>query len=306
MMSTMENDFSQESRIKATQGPAYSTGNRNLFFPNAPTLYVEGHTDKVFWEKFILKDYCNHVKLTDPRGRSHVARAVKQANENRQNGGGPVLGVVDRDMGAGDLATIPNLFFYDEDDLEIMIIKSEAFEDTLKTIFIDVHWGQLGEIRKRLLDACSISGKLRLFFSKNKKSLKLDGSPSLEHILCQSISFDPLEVKINNLLKLVIESNPKCFIKTDIYSIEESLKLFLKGSAKNNYCRGHDAVEILRCFIKNGPWQVQGNRRNISHEDLHNYIFLPFQWPHFEPTKIKKKIIEWVDVNKIQRLFRFT
>jgi hypothetical protein len=302
----MENEFSKERRSEESQGPAYSTGNRNLFFPNTPTLYVEGHSDKYVLEKFILKDYHHHVKIPNPSGRAHVAKIVKQANVNRQKGGGPVLGIVDRDMEAGDLLGEANLFFYDEDDLEIMIIKSESFEDTLKVIFTDEHWSDFADLRDKLLAASEVVGKLRLFFAINQNSFKLDGSPTFKNALVQSISFDPLNIKINNLFNFVIDSNPKCFRKIERQFVEKCFACFLIESSKANYHRGHDAVEILRCFIKSDTWQVQGNRKNISHRDLHDCLLLPFQWPHFETTEIRRQMIEWMATNKIQRFFRYS
>jgi hypothetical protein len=184
----MENDFSQESRIKATQGPAYSTGNRNLFFPNAPTIYVEGECDHLVLSRFMDECHVQNIQIPphetkSRKGRGHrewVADAVRQGNANRETGGGPVIGIIDRDLGAGDLTRIQNLYFYDNDDLEIMIISSKGFKSALRLIFPREKC-EMGtdSLRSELLDAAGVFGNVRIFF-KNQRELKLRRSPAMK------------------------------------------------------------------------------------------------------------------------------
>ncbi len=318
MMSTMENDFSQESRIKATQGPAYSTGNRNLFFPNAPTIYVEGESDHLVLSRFIDECHVQNIQipphkaeLRKRRGhRQWVADAVRQGNENRQTGGGPVIGIIDRDMGAGNLAGTENLYFYDHDDLEIMIINSNAFNSALRFIF-PRNTCQTGanNLRSELLDATTVFGCVRVFFLKNQHVLRLGRCPAIRveelDIRKSIVSYNPLQISSGKLLELIIDKNTDAFSGISLKSVEGCFQNFQSSNPSVTYRRGHDAVEILCCFIRFGPWQPLGNITEISRRTVHDYLLSSFQWHDFKPTRIRKNALIWANENKIPTFFRY-
>jgi hypothetical protein len=311
----MENNFRQESRTAATQGPAYSNGNRNLFFPNAPTIYVEGDSDRIVLSTVLADHHSRNIQIP-PRAedvrkiKSHrewVAQAVSQGHTNRQYGGGPVLGIVDRDSGAQHIAAIENLYFYDDEDLEIMIINSKAFDTALRYIFVYEDALDMAEwLRNQILEAAKLLGNIRIFILTCQASLRLKQTPSINRVNLDGVfqSYSPVTLSEQAVLNSIVAQNASSFSGVDNREVWDFYKKFLETHRNLVYRRGHDAVEILRCFIKNSSRRVLGEKRNITHDALHDLLVRGFNWEHFKPTKIRKNMQQWARRNNLPTLFR--
>ena len=136
-------------------------------------LIVEGHSDKLIYERLVNKQ---EVRVTIASGKNNAIKALsileKEDNFRR------VVAVIDADFSRIE-QQIPdsnNLFLTDEHDLEMMLIKSAAFDKLLKERGSEEKIKAFTEdIRETLLKLGQEIGKLRWLSLRNKLDLKFEG-----------------------------------------------------------------------------------------------------------------------------------
>ena len=168
-------------------------------------LIVEGHSDKLIYERLVNKQ---EVRVTIASGKNNAIKALSiLEKENFCR----VFAVIDADFSRIE-QQIPhsnNLFLTDEHDLEMMLIKSAAFDKLLKERESEEKIKAFTEdIRETLLKLGQEIGKLRWLSLRNKLDLKFEGLNFKNFIDKEklSINIDKLIISIkNNSQKLSLD-----------------------------------------------------------------------------------------------------
>jgi len=246
-------------------------------------LIVEGHSDKLIYERLVNKQ---EVRVTIASGKNNAIKALsileKEDNFRR------VVAVIDADFSRIE-QQIPdsnNLFLTDEHDLEMMLIKSAAFDKLLKERGSEEKIKAFTEdIRETLLKLGQEIGKLRWLSLRNKLDLKFEGLNFKNFIDKEnlSINIDKLIISIkNNSQKPSLDEQQ---IKQDLSVISD------ENHDPWQLCCGHDFISILAIAL----WKVLGTRNanDVKKEDLERELRLAYELSYFYQTQIYQLMINW-------------
>jgi hypothetical protein len=273
-------------------------------------LYVEGDNDAYVWKKFVEEDFRHEIVcLGSDRERkrpakSRVVEIVNEANKGR-NAPWVVLGVIDRDFDFAHICKVQNLFYYDESDLESMIIASGSFIETLGLIFKRKHENQFKWIQTQLLDATAEVGKLRSFLYY-KPNISLSRDPSINRTQIERAIKDPKSLLMcpQLLCDEVMKEASKTFNKQEVASLHQALQVYPNYIPNQTYRRGHDAVRLLAHFVRTGGWEVFPKLGDLTELDLERYLLASFHDRFFRNKKIYRDVIEWNKENSTVSFFR--
>jgi 5S rRNA maturation endonuclease (ribonuclease M5) len=256
-------------------------------------LIVEGHSDKLIYERLVNKQ---EVRVTIASGKNNAIKALsileKEDNFRR------VVAVIDADFSRIE-QQIPdsnNLFLTDEHDLEMMLIKSAAFDKLLKERGSEEKIKAFTEdIRETLLKLGQEIGKLRWLSLRNKLDLKFEGL-NFKNFIDQknlSINIDKLIISIkNNSQKLSLDEQQ---IKQDLSVISD------ENHDPWQLCCGHDFIGILAIALCKvlGTW----NANDVKTEVLERELRLAYELSYFYQTQIYQLMINWQSNHHPDQIF---
>ena len=213
--------------------------------PNQSALLLEGRTDCSFFRGIACKQNC---RIYPTKGKVVARKAAKLAMEMSVPG---VLAILDRDHDEmlGQLSTHDNLVYTDENDLEIMIVKSSAFERTLNEYFdyddrerITSQYSSQS-ISDILLTEAGKIGVLRLLNTRNTWELKF-------RALDIDSIFDPVSKSIDESLiaahLVAVSSNPQASVDEIREAFFTELSLVAN---RRSYATGHDVTKLFSYFL---------------------------------------------------------
>ncbi|NCS06466.1 MAG: DUF4435 domain-containing protein [Microcystis aeruginosa Ma_QC_C_20070823_S13] len=256
-------------------------------------LIVEGHSDKLIYERLVNKQ---EVRVTIASGKNNAIKALsileKEDNFRR------VVAVIDADFSRIE-QQIPdsnNLFLTDEHDLEMMLIKSAAFDKLLKERGSEEKIKAFTEdIRETLLKLGQEIGKLRWLSLRNKLDLKFEGLNFSKFIDKEklSINIDELIISIKNHSQ-----------KLSLY--EQQIKQDLSVISDENHdpwqlCCGHDFIGILAIALCKvlGTW----NANDVKTEVLERELRLAYELSYFYQTQIYQLMVNWQSNHHPDQIF---
>ena len=256
-------------------------------------LIVEGHSDKLIYERLVNKQ---EVRVTIASGKNNAIKALsileKEDNFRR------VVAVIDADFSRIE-QQIPdsnNLFLTDEHDLEMMLIKSAAFDKLLKERGSEEKIKAFTEdIRETLLKLGQEIGKLRWLSLRNKLDLKFEGL-NFKNFIDQknlSINIDKLIISIkNNSQKLSLDEQQ---IKQDLSVISD------ENHDPWQLCCGHDFIGILAIALCKvlGTW----NANDVKTEVLERELRLAYELSYFYQTQIYQLMVNWQSNHHPDQIF---
>jgi 5S rRNA maturation endonuclease (ribonuclease M5) len=256
-------------------------------------LIVEGHSDKLIYERLVNKQ---EVRVTIASGKNNAIKALsileKEDNFRR------VVAVIDADFSRIE-QQIPhsnNLFLTDEHDLEMMLIKSAAFDKLLKERGSEEKIKAFTEdIRETLLKLGQEIGKLRWLSLRNKLDLKFEGLNFKNFIDKEklSINIDELIISIkNHSQKLSLDEQQ---IKQDLSVISDE-----NHDPWQLYC-GHDFISILAIALCKvlGTW----NANDVKTEVLERELRLAYELSYFYQTQIYQLMVNWQSNHHPDQIF---
>ena len=224
-------------------------------------LIVEGHSDKLIYERLVNKQ---EVRVTIASGKNNAIKALSiLEKENFRR----VVAVIDADFSRIE-QQIPdsnNLFLTDEHDLEMMLIKSAAFDKLLKERGSEEKIAAFPkDIRETLLKLGQEIGKLRLLSLRNKLDLKFEGLKFGKFIDKEklSINIDELIISIkNHSQKLSLDEQQ---IKQDLSVISD------ENHDPWQLCCGHDFISILAIALCQvlGIWNANDVKTEVLEREL--------------------------------------
>jgi 5S rRNA maturation endonuclease (ribonuclease M5) len=256
-------------------------------------LIVEGHSDKLIYERLVNKQ---EVRVTIASGKNNAIKALsileKEDNFRR------VVAVIDADFSRIE-QQIPdsnNLFLTDEHDLEMMLIKSAAFDKLLKERGSEEKIKAFTEdIRETLLKLGQEIGKLRWLSLRNKLDLKFEGLNFKNFIDKEnlSINIDKLIISIkNNSQKPSLDEQQ---IKQDLSVISD------ENHDPWQLCCGHDFISILAIALCKvlGTW----NANDVKTEVLERELRLAYELSYFYQTQIYQLMVNWQSNHHPDQIF---
>ena len=256
-------------------------------------LIVEGHSDKLIYERLVNKQ---EVRVTIASGKNNAIKALsileKEDNFRR------VVAVIDADFSRIE-QQIPhsnNLFLTDEHDLEMMLIKSAAFDKLLKERGSEEKIKAFTEdIRETLLKLGQEIGKLRWLSLRNKLDLKSEGLKFVKFIDKENLS-----INIDELIRSIKNNSKKPSLD------EQQIKQDLSVISDENHdpwqlCCGHDFIDILAIALCKvlGTW----NANDVKTEVLERELRLAYELSYFYQTQIYQLMINWQSNHHPDQIF---
>ncbi|TRT86918.1 MAG: DUF4435 domain-containing protein [Microcystis aeruginosa Ma_AC_P_19900807_S299] len=255
-------------------------------------LIVEGHSDKLIYERLVNKQ---EVRVTIASGKNNAIKALSiLEKENFRR----VVAVIDADFSRIE-QQIPdsnNLFLTDEHDLEMMLIKSAAFDKLLKERGSEEKIAAFPkDIRETLLKLGQEIGKLRLLSLRNKLDLKFEGLK-----FGKFIDKEKLSINIDELIRSIKNHSHKLSLD------EQQIKQDLSVISDENHdpwqlCCGHDFISILAIAL----WKVLGtwNATDVKKEDLERDLRLAYELSYFYQTQIYQLMVNWQSNHHPYKIF---
>jgi len=256
-------------------------------------LIVEGHSDKLIYERLVNKQ---EVRVTIASGKNNAIKALsileKEDNFRR------VVAVIDADFSRIE-QQIPhsnNLFLTDEHDLEMMLIKSAAFDKLLKERGSEEKIKAFTEdIRETLLKLGQEIGKLRWLSLRNKLDLKFEGLNFKNFIDKENLS-----INIDKLIISIKNHSQKPSLD------EQQIKQDLSVISDENHdpwqlCCGHDFIGILAIALCKvlGTW----NANDVKTEVLERELRLAYELSYFYQTQIYQLMVNWQSNHHPDQIF---
>ena len=256
-------------------------------------LIVEGHSDKLIYERLVNKQ---EVRVTSADGKNNAIKALsileKEDNFRR------VVAVIDADFSRIE-QQIPhsnNLFLTDEHDLEMMLIKSAAFDKLLKERGSEEKIKAFTEdIRETLLKLGQEIGKLRWLSLRNKLDLKSEGLKFVKFI-----DKEKLSINIDELIISIKNHSQKPSLD------EQQIKQDLSVISDENHdpwqlCCGHDFIDILAIALCKvlGTW----NANDVKTEVLERELRLAYELSYFYQTQIYQLMVNWQSNHHPYKIF---
>lgn len=255
-------------------------------------LIVEGHSDKLIYERLVNKQ---EVRITIASGKNNAIKALSiLEKENFCR----VFAVIDADFSRIE-QQIPdsnNLFLTDEHDLEMMLIKSAAFDKLLKERGSEEKIAAFSkDIRETLLKLGQEIGKLRLLSLRNKLDLKFEGLK-----FGKFIDKEKLSINIDELIRSIKNHSQKLSLD------EQQIKQDLSVISDENHdpwqlCCGHDFISILAIALCKvlGTW----NANDVKKEDWERELRLAYELSYFYQTQIYQLMVNWQSNNHPYQIF---
>ena len=257
-------------------------------------LIVEGHSDKLIYERLVNKQ---EVRVTIASGKNNAIKALSiLEKENFRR----VVAVIDADFSRIE-QQIPdsnNLFLTDEHDLEMMLIKSAAFDKLLKERGSEEKIAAFPkDIRETLLKLGQEIGKLRLLSLRNKLDLKFEGLNFSKFIDKKNLN---LSIDIDKLIRSIKNHSQKLSLD------EQQIKQDLSVISDENHdpwqlCCGHDFISILAIALCKvlGTW----NANDVKKEDWERELRLAYELSYFYQTQIYQLMVNWQSNNHPYQIF---
>jgi hypothetical protein len=285
-----------------------------------PRFYVEGHTDLIFWINYVKKPFQDAIVPIEQNKTLRPARArvfdvVRHFNKQNASNNTKqlILGVVDRDM-EPDVGSLPeNVYFYDLEDLEIMIISSPAFPKALRSVFKNTHWNRFDELRRKLLVATAEIGALRTYIQNWRGGIRRPSMSDPEIHYGRALeSVEELQLCRRKLAQLVCDAqnlNPrkgsdrKNSPHAHCSMLEEKLLDFVNYKPEHQYRRGHDAANILAFFINNCSWPRINPRQKFDTHTITRDLVNSFTESHLRDTEVYEQLGRWSETNSVPDFF---
>lgn len=259
---------------------------------NGPVLLVEGANDVKFFYQFVED---SEMIIISAGGKEKVLEAIEIFESEGIVKG--FLGIVDADFGHvdGSLPTSQNVVVTDDHDVEMMIIRTKAFNRVLRVLgaknkirnFPDREQG----IRNTLMQNALVVGHLRHFSLTDDLHLRFERL-SFEGF----VDSNTLNLDIDEMIRRVFALKRIPNLKEE--DIIDKLSELIKYDNEDPYqiCCGHDFIAIFGIALK----KVIGSNRQkeISPEALGLALRFAYESEDLRQTKLYSDAKRWSERNQ--------
>ena len=254
---------------------------------------VEGNGDANVFKKFCDLQVCSIITCM---GKDNLLDAVTELKDSGFCG---VLGFADQDF--AKLLGLPTfngeVVFTDENDMEIMILCSEALDKVLqefgtKKNILETEETEEMSVKDLIFKSSSIIGTLRLLSQREKWSLLFE---KMKYKFVPNKSYFLDEVKT---VRHVLGRS-----KFKVSMTEDEILKFIRYNCmrqdipKKNLCCGHDCVRVLGRALKS----TLGNSGQFNNDDgavtLEKILRLAYEFEHFKKTNAYNEIRNWEKIS---------
>lgn len=262
-----------------------------------PILLLEGSKDERFFHRFVKN---SEMLIIPAGGKEKVldAIAILEAHDGVQG----FMGIVDADFGHidGSLPESQNVIVTDDHDVEMMIIKTKAFDAVLLELGsknkIRKFPNQEDGIRDALIQKALIIGHLRYLSMKDNLNLRFEGL-RFDHF----IDRNSLEIDQDKMLSNVFALTSNRYLDTK--DISNRLSEFIDEMNDDPYqiCCGHDFIEIFGIALR----KILGSKpsKTAKPEVLGVALRLAYDSEDFYQTQLYAGARMWSKRNKGYDIF---
>jgi len=277
---------------------------------NGSYLLVEGQTDYTLYNKFVDGRTCE-IKIA--HGNQNVIDVVHILIERDFDA---AIGLIDADFRIieNDVPVNKNLFLTDEHDLEMMVLKSPAFDIVVGHYiqpskaddFIKENANQ--PLRDILINLVKPLGYLKLlnkvydlnipFKSKHVEEKDL---PLQDFIPYKTLKYSGHERMIEAVFNYSTNRSSK--IRSNKPEVLANLTKQMENEIdKYMICNGHDVINILSLSLRSKL--SNKNASDCSVDQLHKELIFAYDSKYFQSTKTYNDIKDWETKNS-RRIFKF-
>lgn len=266
---------------------------------NGPVLLLEGDSDEKFFRRFV-KD--PEMLIIPAWGKKNVLDAVEILESYVSERG--FLGIVDADFGHvdGSLPASRNVVVTDDHDVEMMIIRTEAFYAVLRELGSKIKirnfaTGIKHEIRYVLIQKALIVGHLRHLSLTDDLCLRFEGLHFKRFV--DRVS---LEMDVGRMVENILALTRKPQLRAE--DIRDRLLEIVEDANDDPYqiCCGHDFVAILGIALRKALGSKSG--KATTTEVLSAALRLAYNSEDFRLTRLYANAKRWSEENQDYDIFR--
>ena len=254
-----------------------------------PVLLLEGDNDEKFFSKFVEDP---EMLIISSEGKENVLDAVEILESEGIVQG--FLGIVDADFGHvdGSLPTSQNVVVTDDHDVEMMIIRTKAFDEVLSELGSKCKIRKFPNrergIRDTLMQKALVVGHLRHLSVTDDLHLRFEG---LRFEGFVDRDRNTLNLDIDEMIRRVFELKRIPNIREE--DIKNKLSEIIKHDNEDPYqiCCGHDFIAIFRIALRNVIGTRSGQTTNP--EVLESILRLAYDSDDFRQTKLYSDAKRW-------------
>lgn len=262
-------------------------------------LIVEGNSDYTLFKKFTSEEFCC---IEIAFGNMNVIEVV---DELKSRGYYDAIGLIDSDFRRldGDFPANPDILMTDDHDIELMIIKSEAFETVInyhcEESKLKAFKKECGtDLRSYLINLAVPLGYLK--WINKAQSLSLIFKPHTpdgkelnysNFIPVRTFNYTGHEKMVETVINYSI---PKRKINTTLKNAIIELKSFEKVKVDNyQLCNGHDICQIISLGLRTKIGSKNANA--ISANQIERELIFAYDSRFFRETDLYLNIKKWED-----------
>jgi hypothetical protein len=258
-------------------------------------LFVEGSSDKVFYERFVDERECTVITNTIP-GKTRVIEVLTILEGEEFPG---VLAIVDADFDYLEvhIRSTPNLFRTDTHDLETLLINSFALEKVLAEYGSEEKIAKLGrDVKEALLESGMPIGYLLWISQLEGLNLTFEGITFSKFIDDQTLKIDEVKLiqEIKNKSRVPALNN--CHLQ----------QLLMNKRTINHdpwqVCCGHHLVEILSLGLRKAIGSAKASDVEVS--NLERNLRLAYEETYFCKTQNYSSVRLWERDNQPYKVLR--
>lgn len=252
--------------------------------PDRTYVLVEGNSDYRVWARFKAK-VC---ELIVAHGKDKLLAALRMVNEKFPQWKN-VAAIVDADYwlieNADELDT-PNLLYDDLPDLEMMLLKSEAYETVMRnTLPLNTPVTFVERLRLDAFRLATEFGYYRLLDHQHREF-----NLNLRQLVAEEVvDRRTLALKHRRIAESL--ANKANLNASQLMQLIEGLRLQVAPSS--SLCRGRDAVEFLSCIIRFDKDMSTVTKQQTDTRELPRALRLAYDWACFIVTTLYRRIRDW-------------
>ncbi len=246
-------------------------------------VLVEGVTDDRVYGKFLAED----AHIIQCHSKEAVKRCLKELQNRHVK---EAIGIVDADLDLLEHKRPESpLFYTDCRDMEMMCIRSNAFEDVIDEYGdrekVRSFEDKYGSVKDSLIEASYPVGLLMYVSKKNGMGLNFGDLDVSRFVNPRTISID-----IPAMIEVVIMNSAPSGIsrKKVLRMVEDEIR---KLDDPWEAARGHDAVSVLLLVLQKGLGSF--NAKSLNEGALGGSLRLAFSDSDFAETDVYKDTKEW-------------
>lgn len=209
-----------------------------------PYVLVEGDSDKKLYGTLIPKAKATFRQLS---GWENVVDVVKCANDRDVHG---IAGIIDRDyheLLQDGVLNVPNIYHTDENDLEMMLLCSSAFDKFISLSANTEKMNSADECRNVIIQAAAHIGALRYISMRDGIGLSFQNMD-----MTKVIDKSTLNVNLTKYVtKVCSRSRSKGIaISESISQLVSKMEEALRHFHPKLLCNGHDGMAVLAVSLQ--------------------------------------------------------